>query len=332
MCSKYVDLSISTCSPKKQVKTRLAKLDISVCKEMRYFKILYDFHASDGVELSVKKGDLVCAPTETVEQDGWIKVELASDNRRKGFVPATYVRETTTVAVSNQQQLSSAGGAPRQGAVNSNYGPAMSGGGRAFVPVQQQQQQQDYSGLAPSPAPVVVTPASVTEAFMKNEVYFKQLMKQRQEALAKLEMGLGEAVADIAACKDKNATLARKLRDLDGTIEKERKKWAQRVDEEKILIQRSATTGPSFVAPAAAAGGNNFGFASGGAYGGFGGTTSRSGSLAGQQNSAAGLAQTISSTTTTTTSSRHHQSTANNNDSSSTSRRQFDDNRNDQRY
>jgi hypothetical protein len=59
---------------------------------MRYYKVLHDFHAADSVELSVKKGDLVAAP-EHVEQDGWLKVELASDSRRRGFVPATYVRE-----------------------------------------------------------------------------------------------------------------------------------------------------------------------------------------------------------------------------------------------
>jgi gas vesicle protein len=82
-------------------------------------------------------------------------------------------------------------------------------------------------------------PNSVVEAFMKNEVYFRQLMRQRQEALAKLESGINEAVADVAACKDKNSILARKLRDLDQTIEKERKKWRERVEEEKLLVQRS---------------------------------------------------------------------------------------------
>jgi hypothetical protein len=260
---------------------------------MRYFKVLYDFQASDTVELTVKKGDLVCAPSDAVEQDGWMKVELASDTRRKGFVPATYLRETTTIPQGRTPQQQ-----PQvQPSYNRNNSSAM-----IAVPLQDSSNMSGL-GVPLSPGPAVVTPASVTEAFMKNEVYFKQLMKQRQEALAKLEMGIGEAVADVAACKDKNATLARKLRDLDATIEKERKKWAQRVDEEKALVQRSAATGPSFIPPQPSTG---TGALNTSGYGGYG---SRGGSFSGQQLFSSGADRVITTTTTTTNRSQQQSNT-----------------------
>eukprot|EP00388_Colpodella_angusta_P006533 GDKJ01019242.1.p1 GENE.GDKJ01019242.1~~GDKJ01019242.1.p1 ORF type:complete len:115 (-),score=13.66 GDKJ01019242.1:80-397(-) len=84
---------------------------------------------------------------------------------------------------------------------------------------------------------------------MKNEVFFKQLMKQRQEALSKMESALTDATADVAACKDKNAVLARKLRDLDQQTEKERRKWRERVEEERLSIQRAAASASSLHGP-----------------------------------------------------------------------------------
>jgi hypothetical protein len=214
---------------------------------MRYYKVLHDFHAADSVELSVKKGDLVAAP-EHVEQDGWLKVELASDSRRRGFVPATYVRECGAPP----STPTPAGGAAVRGAAESSFtgaamaygeslrtgafGGRMASGGRSMLDSPASQTQPEQRSVTNT---MLSDPNSVVEAFMKNEVYFRQLMRQRQEALAKLESGINEAVADVAACKDKNSILARKLRDLDQTIEKERKKWRERVEEEKLLVQRS---------------------------------------------------------------------------------------------
>ena len=112
----------------------------------------------------------------------------------------------------------------------------MASGGRSMLDSPASQTQPEQRSVTNT---MLSDPNSVVEAFMKNEVYFRQLMRQRQEALAKLESGINEAVADVAACKDKNSILARKLRDLDQTIEKERKKWRERVEEEKLLVQRS---------------------------------------------------------------------------------------------
>lgn len=97
-------------------------------------------------------------------------------------------------------------------------------------------------------------PNTVVDAFMKNEIYFKQLMRRRVEAMAKLQTELEEANAEVAACKDKNATLSRKLRELDQVIEKERQRWTERVNEEKTYVLRSLSyTGKSNVAPSASA-------------------------------------------------------------------------------
>jgi hypothetical protein len=239
---------------------------------MKYYKVLHDFSSTDPVELSVKKGDLVCS-AERIEQEGWLKVELASDTRRKGFVPLTYVREVaggpsssgTTPARSLHQETSTS-------FTNAalSYGERVIGGhavpasslhaAYSSSPATRQQHSAANAGysnhsalLSSTAAPqepyglgtnsnFLANPNAVVEAFMKNEVYFKQLMKQRQESLAKLENGIAEALTDITACKDKNSILARKLRDLDTTIEKERKKWKERVDEEKALVQRAANT------------------------------------------------------------------------------------------
>lgn len=271
---------------------------------MKYFKVLHDFTGADAVELTVKKGDLVCAH-ERIEQDGWLKVEYASDTRRKGFVPLTYVREVANPALTSSLEAATgaagfsyaspsvsfnttpqptsaaasattaatsftsaavslgekmvqnsavppsplqAAYAPAQPARQSAPPPQPSFSSRAglqsssFVPSSTFASSSDSALNTLNTSTFLQNPNAVVEAFMKNEVYFKQLMKQRQDALARLEGGLADAVADVAACKDKNAILARKLRDLDMTIEKERKKWRERVDEEKLLIQRAASS------------------------------------------------------------------------------------------
>ena len=207
---------------------------------MKYFKAVYDFVASDAVELSVKRGELLCV-TEHIEHDGWIKVEVASDTRRRGFVPLGYVKEHAVLPNESIEKspargdassstfsgaAQSLGTALRESQVSTHHRDSL-----AVQPYQQHNILVDSSSTS-NPSP------SVVDAFMKNEVYFKQLMKQRQEALSKIEGMLSDAAADVGACKDKNATLSRKLRDLDQNIERERRRWKERVDEEKLLIQR----------------------------------------------------------------------------------------------
>ena len=222
---------------------------------MRYFKVLYDFAASEAVELSVKKGETVTC-SEVVERDGWIKVELATDSRRKGFVPVSYLKEQSQPqpqpSASSAVRSPSSGGnavasshshhqhhsAPAEASMVGNTTIVNSGGGASIVPG------------AMTPSDYAANPAAVVDAFMKNEVFFKQLMKQRQEALSKMEAALADAVADVASCKDKNAILARKLRDLDQQTEKERRKWRERVEEEKMSIQRAAASAASLYGPA----------------------------------------------------------------------------------
>lgn len=90
-------------------------------------------------------------------------------------------------------------------------------------------------------------PNTVVEAFMKNEVYFKQLMQRRADALAQMQGGFDEVLHEVSACKDRNSALARKLRELDQVIEKERRRWTERVEEEKAFVGRSLTYVPGSV-------------------------------------------------------------------------------------
>lgn len=199
---------------------------------MKYYKVTYDFVASDPAELSVKQGELLCA-AEHIEHDGWLKVEVASDTRRRGYVPLAYIKESER----GVDKSHSEGGSFTDAAQSLGIALRESQGAvHHDLVVQPSSHVLVESSFASNPAP------SVVDAFMKNEVYFKQLMKQRQEALSKIEGMLADAAADVGACKDKNATLARKLRDLDQNIERERRRWKERVDEEKLLIQRCASS------------------------------------------------------------------------------------------
>eukprot|EP00758_Cryptobia_borreli_P002134 Tbor_TRINITY_DN2815_c0_g1::TRINITY_DN2815_c0_g1_i1::g.23161::m.23161 len=220
---------------------------------MRYFKATYDFTASEPVELSVKKGELMCC-SEYVEHDGWIKVEAASDTRRKGFVPMSYMKEQQAPEQQSQHDISSRSNnlsslVVASGEDVSSHSAAAvaltSGISRERHSPSRQYGSSDCQLTIAGNATDVPNP-SVVEAFMKNEVYFKQLMKQRQEALTKMESLLSEAENDVSSCKDKNAVLARKLRDLDQNIDKERRMWKERLEEEKLLIQRSASTASAY--------------------------------------------------------------------------------------
>eukprot|EP01059_Diplonema_ambulator_P000726 TRINITY_DN10583_c0_g2_i1.p2 TRINITY_DN10583_c0_g2~~TRINITY_DN10583_c0_g2_i1.p2 ORF type:complete len:290 (+),score=59.44 TRINITY_DN10583_c0_g2_i1:54-872(+) len=82
----------------------------------------------------------------------------------------------------------------------------------------------------------------LVESFMKNEVYFRSLMKQRQETLLKIDGCINETAQEIAACKNKNSLLSKKIRELDNMIEEDRAKWRSRIDEEKKLLLSQANT------------------------------------------------------------------------------------------
>ncbi|RNF17785.1 SH3 domain protein [Trypanosoma conorhini] len=263
---------------------------------MRYFRVLHNFDAQDGVELTVKKGEVVCAVDAEV-QEGWIKVEVLSDARRRGFVPFNYLREIAPSEVRGQEEEVRNGGSglaaapasrplsasPREASATftsaaMDYGDRlqnMYGGGGASAPRPTPQQGLSVESptkrgnepamttvavtgpLPPSPRAPPLSPSSVVpapdrsllsnpnaiiEAFMKNELHFKQLVRQRQDALAQMRTTVGEAVADLEACREKNATLARKLRDLDQSVEKERGRWKERILEEKTYISRSMSS------------------------------------------------------------------------------------------
>ncbi|KEG12895.1 putative SH3 domain protein [Trypanosoma grayi] len=259
---------------------------------MRCFRVLHNFDAQDTVELTVKKGEVVVAVENDV-QEGWIKVEVLNDGQRRGFVPLNYLRETAQPLDESggppQPNLAAAPGpatasVPRQPSAIPRESPssftsaaldygdtlknmyasatrepsvasrrsrsAEHGHWRAGAPTpatavtvaeQQQQQQAQSSVDAASSRSLLNDPNAVVEAFMKNELHFKQLVRQRQDALAQMRSTLEGAMADVAACKEKNATLARKLRDLDQCVEKERKRWKDRIEEERAYISRSVS-------------------------------------------------------------------------------------------
>ncbi|RNF06422.1 SH3 domain protein [Trypanosoma rangeli] len=265
---------------------------------MRHFRVLHNFDAQDAVELTVKKGEIVLAVDGEV-QEGWIKVEVPGDLRRRGFVPFNHLRETRqSVARKQEEEGRNIGkeGSDMTAAPTSHQLPTipkettptftsaafdygdrlqnMYGGGASDpCPMRQQSgsvetaprrgnepavttavvtgpvapcpqaQPLTSSAVVPVPEPSLLSnPNAIIEAFMKNELHFKQLVRQRQDALAQMRTTVEEAVAELEACREKNATLARKLRDLDQSVEKERGRWKERIMEEKAYINRSLSS------------------------------------------------------------------------------------------
>jgi hypothetical protein len=281
---------------------------------MKYFIAAHDFHAEEDVELSVEKGEVLCA-TEGVAQDGWMKVEVVADAQRRGFVPMSYLSELTAAEAmalleatgednSGASSTSFAQHTPRQrergeistaasaasAQANKSMATATSTsldvGSRSAV-IQKTQspspraRSRSHDGGAAAATALTNTPLAnnnsstmetrpltpaqqatgpvsrhllenpnaAVDAFIKNEVYFKQLMQRRAMALAQMQSGLEEAMTEVAACKDRNTVLTRKLRDLDEVVERERERWMNRVEEEKTHVSRAAPYSAALAVP-----------------------------------------------------------------------------------
>ncbi|EPY33717.1 SH3 domain protein-like protein [Strigomonas culicis] len=239
-----------------------------------YFKAAHTFNAEEAVELSVTKGEYLAA-VDHVVQDGWIKVVAAEDDSRRGFVPLSYLKE---ISAAEMAKRPSAAASPRParspGAMGGSVSPSSQprppsteqspqrlvaaerqspqqhprregspGAGTALTPAQ--------AAAGPVSASLLQNPDSIVDAFMKNEEYYKQLMRQRGDALVKMQLGLEDAMMEVAACKDKNAALAKKLHELDQVLERERHRWSERVEEEKAYVSRSLSS-HQVIAPASA--------------------------------------------------------------------------------
>jgi hypothetical protein len=101
------------------------------------------------------------------------------------------------------------------------------------------------SGSTATPGnPNVPDAAALMEGFHKNELYFQQLLVQRQESTAALDQALREAASEIDLAKEKHSSLTRRLKELDHMVTKERKRWKDRVEEERLLLaQRAGASG-----------------------------------------------------------------------------------------
>ena len=188
---------------------------------MKRCTALYDFRTQNTGELECFSGEVLTLVSEP--DRGWVRAKNASG--ATGFVPVSYVRVV-------------------EPATSTSAAAATVSPGRTTYA-----KEREASALKPMGGDTssVMPPQDVVEAFMRNEVYHKQLLKQRQEALAKLEASLAEAHSEVAACKDKNSQLGRRLKDLTEIIDAERKKWRDRVEAEKLLVQQRTSIIPTIV-------------------------------------------------------------------------------------
>ena len=209
---------------------------------MQYFEVQFKFSAEEQGELSVLVGDVVRCESGSRAEEGWLMVELASNPRKKGVVPYSYLKEVPNPrerAEQEQQHRRDSPGREESGHGASYTNAALAHGKDTLRT--SDESRPTTTGLKPSSK---VNPAQLVEGFMRNEVFFKQLMKQREESMAKIESALNEASSDLAVCRDKNGQLTRKLKDLDTAMNKERSKWRERVEEERLLLAQKAAGGP----------------------------------------------------------------------------------------
>eukprot|EP01012_Entosiphon_sulcatum_P052561 TRINITY_DN72240_c0_g1_i1.p1 TRINITY_DN72240_c0_g1~~TRINITY_DN72240_c0_g1_i1.p1 ORF type:complete len:275 (+),score=55.11 TRINITY_DN72240_c0_g1_i1:50-874(+) len=89
-----------------------------------------------------------------------------------------------------------------------------------------QQQQQ----------PVVPTPAL---GFPLQAEYFRQLDVQRAAALQAVEQCVAATNADLADCRKKNDDLNFRVRELEQAVQEERRRWGQRLDEQRRILSTS---------------------------------------------------------------------------------------------
>ncbi|KAL0208825.1 hypothetical protein P9112_011412 [Eukaryota sp. TZLM1-RC] len=61
---------------------------------MFYYLVAYDFEAADESELTVSKGELVTSNQQLVE-DEWILVTTVSSPQREGYVPGSFMVESS---------------------------------------------------------------------------------------------------------------------------------------------------------------------------------------------------------------------------------------------
>ena len=232
---------------------------------MLYFRLLYDFQAADANELTCKTGDIVRAE-KFVDQDGWLMVELANDPSRRGFVPIGYVAEASpsdalALAASNESRRA------RSGERASFTGAALKFGSTFRDNLNEQAVINETkaaasrhgatgdateSAMVLKPTSALPNPSAVVETFLKNEAHYKQLVAKRHEAMQNIKASIADASKKLTECKEKNIQLARRLGDLESTMQKERQKWRQRVDEERQLLAQKSSA-PLFVSMAAPA-------------------------------------------------------------------------------
>eukprot|EP00698_Gefionella_okellyi_P002893 TRINITY_DN12757_c0_g1_i1.p1 TRINITY_DN12757_c0_g1~~TRINITY_DN12757_c0_g1_i1.p1 ORF type:complete len:249 (-),score=58.03 TRINITY_DN12757_c0_g1_i1:57-803(-) len=231
----------------------------------RVFRVEYDFQASESVELTVNRGDILLAVQDFTASDEWVIVERVGD-KKKGYVPNSYLKELvgSEAAVYLPAPLSSSRLAsstpfksPRAFTSSASTASTAFKSPRSFasstlgVRDLASRDAMSTSRIGATPGGISAissTPAapggseSFTEMFARHEQYFKQVMKQREETFKKLEGSIASAAKEISICQEKNSKLSQRISDLDNMIEDERRKWKDRLEaEKKTMLMRSFT-------------------------------------------------------------------------------------------
>eukprot|EP00768_Dysnectes_brevis_P003622 gnl/Dysnectes_brevis/2577_a3106_1959.p1 GENE.gnl/Dysnectes_brevis/2577_a3106_1959~~gnl/Dysnectes_brevis/2577_a3106_1959.p1 ORF type:complete len:191 (+),score=13.66 gnl/Dysnectes_brevis/2577_a3106_1959:95-667(+) len=185
--------------------------------DQRVFRATFDFQANDpAVELSIHVDDiLIEVQTADYQQsDQWTLVCRLQDPAKSGFVPSNRVEQLSSSEA--QQYLE-------------QYRRSLPSGPN---PVHS-------STIAPPPESHDAVPASFSEMFARHDAYFKSVVAKREQSFSKLEEALESAAKEIGDCKERNARLRGQISELDQLIEEERRKWRERLEQEKKSLFQS---------------------------------------------------------------------------------------------
>jgi len=183
---------------------------------IRLYRVEFDFTATDTVELSVSKGEIVIAVDDGGEQDGWVLVHKRNQPSARGYVPAGYLAKTNELALSSGS-LSSL---PR---VNS---PRLSSPRLSTV--------QSTTTTAIPTAP----PEGFESAFEQHHTYIRDVLRRREQTFGRLESAIAAQQRRIADLLERNSQLTSRIVELDGRIEEERRRWRDAIETEKKAVQQ----------------------------------------------------------------------------------------------
>eukprot|EP00700_Malawimonas_jakobiformis_P003137 EC725657.1.p1 GENE.EC725657.1~~EC725657.1.p1 ORF type:complete len:201 (+),score=21.68 EC725657.1:55-603(+) len=179
----------------------------------RVYRVDHDFTATESVELSVSKGDVVVTVDDSGEQDGWLLVSKRGLPSVRGYVPVSYLSVLPSLP------------APTP-AVRSSSPPRSTSSPR----------------LASPAVPAGSSVDNYETAFEQHHSYIREVLRRREQTFSRLESAIQAQQRRISDLLDRNSQLTTRIVELDNRIEEERRRWRDAIESEKKAVQQFASS------------------------------------------------------------------------------------------